>query len=347
MPTAIIVETSPASIDANPHRILGDYPYDEKKIDALRRSYDEVGMWPGGVVARKVGNRYQIAFGHHRVEAARRANLKTVALTLQELNDEQMLGYMGRENMEDYNANFMVMLETWEAALKFSRIAWKKSQPTDIARKLGWTINKRPGKEYKASELNDTASACADAVELISGGHITREALAGLSVRAAREICGEASKTIRQIDSSGRLTGSTAKDIAAAKKQVGKAVVQTTKDKRTMDVPNKDLRGTVAVHTYRFAKEVAKEARTPLFSVFARTVAAQIANWNNKDTVRERIEEMADSLPALEMLEDLQAVDRVVLALEHSVMRNQASIKKLTIRPAAVVKLRAVEGGLA
>ena len=113
-----------------------------------------------------------------------------------------------------------------------------------------------------------------------------------------------------------------------------------------MDVPIKSLRGTVAVHTYRFAKEAAKEARTPLFSVFARAVAAQIANWNNKDTVRERIEEIADSLPALETLEDLQAVDRVVLALEHSVMRNQASINKLTIRPAAAVKLRAVEGGL-
>ena len=224
------MDTSPASVDANPHRILGDYPCDEKKIDALRRSYDEVGMWPGGVVARKVGNRYQIAFGHHRVEAARRCQHENCRLDLQEQERRtNMLGYMGRENMEDYNANFMVMLETWEAALKFSRVAWKKSQPTDIARKLGWTINKRPGKEYKASELNDTASACADAVELISGGHITREALAGLSVRAAREICGEASKTIRQIDSSGRLAGSTAKDIAAAKKRVvARRLTQTT-----------------------------------------------------------------------------------------------------------------------
>jgi hypothetical protein len=30
-----------------------------------------------------------------------------------------MLQFMGRENGEDYNAEFLVMLNTWEAAARF------------------------------------------------------------------------------------------------------------------------------------------------------------------------------------------------------------------------------------
>ena len=31
--------------------------------------------------------------------------------------------FMGRENMEDYNADFLCMLETWHAGVEFSRSA--------------------------------------------------------------------------------------------------------------------------------------------------------------------------------------------------------------------------------
>ena len=39
------------AIDANPFRRLGDYPYVERKIDALKRSIEDVGLWEG-VIAR-------------------------------------------------------------------------------------------------------------------------------------------------------------------------------------------------------------------------------------------------------------------------------------------------------
>ena len=38
---------------------------------------------------------------------------------VRKLNDEQMLQFMGRENLEDYNADFLTMLQTWEAAVNF------------------------------------------------------------------------------------------------------------------------------------------------------------------------------------------------------------------------------------
>jgi hypothetical protein len=347
MSDAAIINVPLNMIDINPHRRLGDYPYIERKVEALMRSYADIGMWPGGVVARKTGGRYQLAFGHHRKEAARRSGMKAMALTIMDLSDEQMLGYMGRENMEDFNADFLVMLETWEAARDFLLGQPSKSiQPTNIARVLGWTVVKS---NRNTNFQNDTATACVAASELIAEKLIQRSALEGLTVKEAREVCGGARKIARQITEISEQVGAKKEDIAAARKQVGKAVTRTLadlKDKQVKGVTGKNLRETVAVNTYRFAKEARKESKVPLFAVFAKSLVAQIARWNNSDTVKDKIDEMIKSLPSLELLEDLQALDRVVLALEHSVMRNEASINNLCAKPAAVVKLRAIEGDL-
>ncbi len=51
-----------------------------------------------------------------------------------------MLQFMERENMADYNADFLTMLETWDAAVQHleSRDG-EAEQPVDIAILLGWT----------------------------------------------------------------------------------------------------------------------------------------------------------------------------------------------------------------
>ena len=54
-----------------------------------------------------------------------------------------MVRFMGRENLEDYNANFFVMFETWEAARKHltdlaSETGSAKPQSVEIATLLGW-----------------------------------------------------------------------------------------------------------------------------------------------------------------------------------------------------------------
>ena len=345
--SAVIINAPLDLIDPNPHRRLGDYPYIERKIKSLMKSYADVGMWPGGVIARRVGDRYEIAFGHHRKEAARRSGMQTIALTVMKLTNEQMLNYMGRENMEDFNSDFLVMLETWEAGHQFLLGQPSKSaQPTDIARLLGWTVVKS---DRTSNFQNDTATACVAASELLEGKLIKRSDLEGLTVKEAREICGGARKIIRQIAEVSEQVGAKKEDIAAAREQVSKAVSRTLsdlRDKQVKSVTAKNLRETVAVNTYRFAKEAKKDSTAPLFAAFALSVAKRIARWNNEDMVHDRIEQMVSVLSEMTMLEDLQALDRVVLALEHSVMRNEASIKKLRAKPAAVVKLRAIEGDL-
>jgi hypothetical protein len=51
-----------------------------------------------------------------------------------------MIGFMGRENLEDYNADFLVMLETWESARAYlSAFARKTPQSVEVAHLLGWT----------------------------------------------------------------------------------------------------------------------------------------------------------------------------------------------------------------
>jgi hypothetical protein len=66
---------------------------------------------------------------------------------------------MGRENMEDYNADFLCMLETWEAAVKFrSPTGERKAQPIEIARLLGWTLPST-GRSAGTPAMSDTPPA--------------------------------------------------------------------------------------------------------------------------------------------------------------------------------------------
>ena len=52
------------------------------------------------------------------------------------------------ENLEHYNADFLVMLESWRAAKKWpppETVVSKRGQGAEIARLLGWTTTKGDG----------------------------------------------------------------------------------------------------------------------------------------------------------------------------------------------------------
>jgi ParB-like chromosome segregation protein Spo0J len=49
------------------------------------------------VIGRSVGGRYQLAFGHHRIEAVRRSHITEIPLITETLTDRQMLQLMGQE----------------------------------------------------------------------------------------------------------------------------------------------------------------------------------------------------------------------------------------------------------
>jgi hypothetical protein len=330
-----------SEVDANPFRRLGDYPYIQRKIAALKRSINDVGLWEG-VIARRSGNRVQIAFGHHRVEAARQAGLTEIAMIVRDLDDDQMLGFMGRENMEDYNADFLTMLETWEAAVLHQRDG-QSDQPIDIARLLGWTQDRSmtEGRKSVSVQMNRTAEACNSAHTLIEGGYVKRGDLHDMTVNDAREILTRASANMKRLDAMGKQGGRPAAEIERAKEQVGKAIKVTADEARDGSVSKKGLRGRLDSNTYRAAQQA--KVKSPLFAEFGKTIASRIEAMLNSDVNSEKLSEMIGVLDIIEAEEDYAIIARVKFALGELSDRALRWDRKLIANK--VVAMTAIQGG--
>lgn len=116
-----VVPVGPITVDTfrigdvrpNPFRDIGNYPLLPDKIDALRASFRNTSVWPT-IVARMTDGRPEIAFGHHRLEAARQefGDDGRIPLNIADLNDESMLKMMANENMAEYQTDASVQMET-------------------------------------------------------------------------------------------------------------------------------------------------------------------------------------------------------------------------------------------
>jgi len=63
-------------------------------MDSIERN----DLWRG-IVARKATKGYQIAFGHHRLEAIKRLGIARIDIDVADLSDAQMLQYLSDENL--------------------------------------------------------------------------------------------------------------------------------------------------------------------------------------------------------------------------------------------------------
>lgn len=111
-----------SDIVANHYRKIESYRISEEKIEALIQSYDNSGFWDGSLQARphptKTG-KYEIAFGHHRVEAARRyKKLAEVGLVVAKRSNADMLRMMADENREEFKGDQLVAIETIAATIE-------------------------------------------------------------------------------------------------------------------------------------------------------------------------------------------------------------------------------------
>jgi len=296
-------------LDANPYRNLATYPYIEKKIDVLKRSIHTVGLWEG-VIARKVGDRYQTAFGHHRIEAAKREGLTEATIILRELDDEKMIQFMGRENMSDYNADFLTMLETWDAAVQHleSRDA-TSSQPVEIATLLGWNMARPRG----GVQMNRTAEACNSTHKLLKSGNLKRSDLADLTVNQVREICVRANADIDRIRKTAKKNKRPAAEVKTAEKQIIKAVVQTAKESRRGQVAQKDLRSRMGINAYR-ADRAAKKP-TPILAVYTQQVKSNINSMLDGDATETKLGHIEEALGSITLAADVLAVSQLQGAL--------------------------------
>lgn len=330
-------------IDCNPFRNTGTYPFAERKLDALKRSIEAVGLWEG-VIGRKTGNRVQIAFGHHRVEAAKRSGLTEVPVILRDLSDADMLGFMGRENMEDYNSDFLTMLETWEAALgwlaKASSMNDNSVQPVEVAKLLGWTAQRTGG----GDQMTSTSDACNSAASLIRQGLVKREDLRDLTVREAREICTRAAANIKRVETAAKSLGTAPKQVEVAKQVIAKAVQTTAEQSRKGEVAQKDLRAQVDVNAYRHA-QTSKTKNAPLFDAFGKLLADTIAKSLKTDATAAKLNEVVKALGAIEREEDAALVRRLEFELGELGDRARAFQKAMVLPSEKVVPLKVIEKG--
>jgi len=341
-----IKTVSISSIEANPWRMKHRYPLKPDAVDALVRSIKEVGLWEG-IIVRKKGRGYEMAFGHHRLAAAKKCKLARIPVIVRDLDDEQMLQFMGRENGEDYNTDFLRLLNTWEAAVSFlGRPVGPILQQSEIANLLGWVRSKAG----RGIAPNDTANACHAALTLIEAGHLDRNDLDGLSVKAAREIVQRVLARHEQIEQIAKTTGRSPKEQETAKRQVSKAAKSTAKSVKSGDVRKKDIKSEIDYRTH-VAAQKDKGPRSIAADIAFRELANQIERMLNNDSASGKLDQIEAALSMIrEDSEATQALGRV--AFELKMLRQRTHEREQAIRKAPksrkgakIIPLRAIAGG--
>jgi ParB/RepB/Spo0J family partition protein len=327
MSELVLVKLS--EIDSNPHRNKKRFPIGKRRKEALKQSIAAVGLWEG-IIGRRVGNRIQIAFGHAREEVCRELGIKEIWMILRELSDEQMLQFMGRENMEEFNADFLVMYEAWEAAVKFCARTRKNTKQIDLARLLGWLA--------ADGKANATARACDSAHQLIRGGHMQLIDLEGLSVSGAQQVVERVLSRIEMIERLGKKGGRPTEEMDTHKRQVADAGRSVAKDYREGKVANREIKPEI---DYRAVKEAAKADKpSPLFAPFAKEVAESIHKMLVDDRAAAKLADIEQALPIMTLEEDRLALRRIDFALAEHEETTGKWRKRLAVKGQKVVPFK-------
>ena len=106
----------------NPFRDIKNYPFNKEKIENLKNSINETGFWDNILVRKPTyANYYEIAYGHHRLQALRELYPDGLAIEVpvKELSDSIMLKIMANENMEQWQLTARVVDETVRVTASF------------------------------------------------------------------------------------------------------------------------------------------------------------------------------------------------------------------------------------
>jgi ParB-like chromosome segregation protein Spo0J len=117
-------------IRPNPFRDFELHPIDDEQVEKLKASIDADGFW-ASVVARQVGEYYEIAFGHHRIEAARGLSKTHVPIEVRELSDWQMVHMLASENATQRGSTAAACLDAIAAisrVLAYNLLRWDEVQ---------------------------------------------------------------------------------------------------------------------------------------------------------------------------------------------------------------------------
>ncbi len=104
-------------IESNPYRHMDKYPIDVTKVEALKNSITEKTFWDN-ILARKHGDKYQLAYGHHRWIALKELGIKEIDIPIRRIDDATMIQIMAEENL-NWSTSPAVMTQTILVAKEF------------------------------------------------------------------------------------------------------------------------------------------------------------------------------------------------------------------------------------
>jgi hypothetical protein len=125
------IEISVDAIDPNPHRDLIRNPINPSQVEKLVDSIERTGFWENVVVRKHpdVPGRFQLAYGHNRIEACRLVGLTKVRLPVADLGRWDMYCAMCLENDTQQTISPPIAFENVEAGLRVIEAAFEAIGP--------------------------------------------------------------------------------------------------------------------------------------------------------------------------------------------------------------------------
>ena len=114
----------------NPFRDFELHPLDPMQVERLQASIDADGFW-ASVVARRAGNDYEIAYGHHRIAAAHALGWTEVPIEVRDLTDWQMVRMLASENATQRGSTAAACLDAVAAiskVLAYNLLRWDEAR---------------------------------------------------------------------------------------------------------------------------------------------------------------------------------------------------------------------------
>jgi len=111
-----------ADVLPNPYRQIDRYALTEEKLAKLKQSFEASGFWDGSIQGRPSPThpgKIEIAFGHHRIEAARRhtPKIEAVGIVVAARTNADMLRMMADENAAEFQHDAWIGVETMSAVV--------------------------------------------------------------------------------------------------------------------------------------------------------------------------------------------------------------------------------------
>jgi hypothetical protein len=103
----------------NPFRNFRVDPIDEANVQQLVESINDHDFWGGPTCRKMPDGTYQIAAGHHRIEAAVRAGIKSADIYVGKFDDEQMIRIYAVENATQRGNTSTAMGGSVASAIRF------------------------------------------------------------------------------------------------------------------------------------------------------------------------------------------------------------------------------------